>query len=108
MNIYLIGVAAGVCGLVVGYIMARLDGIYMLLRAGEAPSFTPDYRSRPASKRAEPATDLRKISIDTGTVVTNIKTDGMSKTNDVIMGTTTAQQDTINASVSKLEQLKGK
>ena len=106
MNIYLIGVAAGVCGLVIGYIMARLDGIYMLLRAGEAPSFTPDYRSRPASKRAEPATDLRKKSIDTGTVVTDIKTDGMSKTNDVAIGKETVLEDNLNQSVSKLAQLK--
>lgn len=106
MNIYLIGMAAGVCGLVVGYIVARLDGIYMLLRAGEAPSFIPDYRSRPASKRAEPVTDLRKISIDTGTVVTDIKTDGMSKTNDVAIGKETVLEDNLNQSVSRLAQLK--
>ena len=106
MNIYLIGIAAGVCGLVVGYIVARLDGIYMLLRAGEAPSLTMEYRAKPASKRAEPATDLRKISIDTGTVVTDIKTDGMSKANDVAIGKETVLEDNLNQSVSKLAQLK--
>lgn len=106
MNIYLIGIAAGVCGLVVGYIVARLDGIYMLLRAGEAPSLTMEYRAKPASKRAEPATDLRKISIDTGTVVTDIKTDGMSKTNAVAIGKETVLEDNLNQSVSKLAQLK--
>ena len=52
--------------------------------------------------------DVSTIDINETKVVTKINTDGLQKASDVEIGTTTAKQDTINASVSKLAQLKGK
>jgi hypothetical protein len=65
-------------------------------------------KEKHAAKVSDTKEKLGKIDIDTRTVVTKIDTDNIQPGSDVELGKTTAQEDTINASVSKLAQLKGK
>mgnify|MGYP003350642188 CR=1 FL=1 len=51
---------------------------------------------------------VAQVSIDERKFVTDIKTDTIQKVTEIEMGKTTTQQDTINQSVSKLAQLKGR
>lgn len=97
--------AAFVCG----YIVGRLDLIADRLRepAGEA------YQSPVAGKRSTrgavgPAVAAQKIDINAATVVTSIDTSGMQRSGAKELGKTTATNDDIASSVSKLAQLKGK
>lgn len=107
---------ACVSGIFIGYCLARLDYIYVVLRAWhEGASRTPQaagFFSHADKKIAHKtqATQIvaEKIDIDTRTVVTEINTTGIQKGSEVELGTTTAKQDAINASVSRLSQLKGK
>ena len=48
------------------------------------------------------------FDIDTSKVVTEINTAGLERASAVELGTTKTKEDTINQSVSKLSQLKGK
>jgi hypothetical protein len=108
----------GVClGVVGGYMCARLDYIYVRLRewhegASQLPQATGFFAQRmdKTARQAPPQTQIvaEKIDIDTRTVVTEINTKDIQKGSEVELGTTTATQDTINASVSRLAQLKGK
>lgn len=107
-------------GFVLGYFIARMDFLYVVLKkihGGGGGSLIMESRETPvsffekekkAAKQAEVKEKLGKIDIDTRTVVTKIDTDTIQKGSDVELGRTTAQEDTINASVSKLAQLKGK
>jgi hypothetical protein len=103
-------------GFLGGYLCARLDYLYVRLRewhagASQIPQATGFFAQRMATTPRPPVgTPLvaEKIDIDTRTVVTEINTAGIQKGSDVEMGTTTAQQDNIGASVSRLSQLKGK
>jgi|688.fasta_scaffold254223_2 hypothetical protein len=109
-------------GFVAGYFFARLDFIYAALRTfyglDSSRAITLESRiQQPTSffekeKKAEKAAvvkeKLGKIDIDTRTVVTKIDTDTIQPGSDVELGRTTAQADTINLSVNKLAQLKGK
>lgn len=114
-TVLLVGVASGLAGVILGYLLARLDAIYTLLRAKQESGLLLEQR-QPSSffakkhdrERAAVQEKIGGISIDTSTFVTEIKTDTMQKVNDVAMGKTTTQSDTINQSVSKLAQLKGK
>lgn len=114
MNIYLVGIAAGLGGLVLGYFLARLDAIYTLLR--EQQSGLTFEQRQPSSffakkhdkAQAEVEAKVGQISIDTSKFVTEIKTDNIQKVNAVELGKKTTQQDTLNQSVSKLAQLKGR
>lgn len=114
-------VLAGVLGgFLLGYLFARLDFLYVVLRkiydygdGGQAlvaqtrpTSFFE--KEKKEAKAAEVKQQLGKIDIDTRTVVTKIDTDSIQKGSEVELGRVTAQEDTINASVSKLAQLKGK
>lgn len=111
MNIYLVGIAAGLSGVVLGYVIARLDGIYSLLRqqpVNNLPAPSSFFAKKHDKARAEVEEKVSQISIDTSKFVTEIKTDNISKVNDVALGKTTTQQDTLNQSVSKLAQLKGR
>jgi hypothetical protein len=108
-------------GFVLGYFIARMDFLYVVLKKihGEGSgSFIMESRvqsptsffekEKQAAKVSDTKEKLGKIDIDTRTVVTKIDTDTIQKGSDVELGKTTAQEDTINASVSKLAQLKGK
>ena len=112
---------AYICGgFVLGYFISRMDFLYVVLRTfhGNGSPLVMESRvqqpvsffekEKKAAKTAEVKEKLGKIDIDTRTVVTKIDTDGIEKGSDAQLGKTTAQEDTINASVSKLAQLKGK
>lgn len=101
-----------------GYFFARLDAIYAVLRSTRGPgsgSLIMESQAAPRDfftkeRRADADSPVRTapINIDTRTVVTHINTAGIEKGSDVEMGTTTAQEDTLQASVSKLANLKGR
>lgn len=120
MAVYILSGVLG--GFVLGYFFARLDFFYVMLRkmhgtdggqvlvmesrVQEPTSFFE--KEKKTTKQADVKEKLGKIDIDTRTVVTKIDTDGIQQGSSVELGKTTAQEDTINASVSKLAQLKGK
>lgn len=117
MDMNVIGGVLG--GFVLGYFIARMDFLYVVLKKihgeGSTGTLIMESREKPASffekeKKFEAAVSkkLGKIDIDTRTVVTKIDTETIQRGSDVELGRTTAQEDTINASVSKLAQLKGK
>jgi predicted Holliday junction resolvase-like endonuclease len=107
-------VAVGVVGIILGYLLARLDAVYTMLRDNQA-GLTREQR-QPTSfftkerRREQAAVEekIGQISIDSSKFVTDIRTDNIKKLTDTILGKTTTQQDTINQSVSKLAQLKGR
>lgn len=114
------GFAFFICGVVAGifagYLCARLDYVYVRLRewhegASQIPQATGFFTQTEKSSRKVTGVAqavAQKIDIDTRTVVTEIDTKGIQKGSEVELGTTTASQDTINESVSRLAQLKGK
>jgi hypothetical protein len=119
MNTYVAFLISGVgLGLFVGYLCARLDYIYVRLRewhdgASQLPQATGFFAQRMekagrTSGNTQTQAVAEKIDIDTRTVVTEINTAGIQKGSEIELGTTTAQQDNIGASVSKLAQLRGK
>lgn len=111
MNIYLVGITAGLSGIVLGYVIARLDGIYSLLRqqpVNNLPEPSSFFAKKRDKAQAEVEERVGQISIDDRKFVTDIRTDNISKVNNVELGKTTTQQDTLNQSVSKLAQLKGR
>ncbi len=101
-------------GYILGYVVGRLDLIWRAFssfqkveRAGvsgfanhERPR---DFLARDAEDRAK-----EKIEIDERKYVSAISTDGFVKNEKTTLGKTTASDDDIGASVSKLAQLKGK
>jgi carbamoylphosphate synthase small subunit len=105
-------------GFVLGYFISRMDFLYVVLKKIHgAGSLVMESREKPTSffekekhvaKQSAVKEKLGKIDIDTRTVVTKIDTETIQKGSDVELGRTTAHEDTINASVSKLAQLKGK
>lgn len=109
-----IAAAVGLAGIFLGYFLARLDAVYTILRDNQSgltreqrqpTSFFTKERKR---EQAEVEEKVGQISIDSSKFVTDIRTDNIKKVTDTILGKTTTQQDTINQSVSKLAQLKGK
>lgn len=103
--------AAGLGGIVMGYVIARLDGIYSLLRqqpVNNLPEPSSFFAKKRDKAQAEVEEKVGQISIDASKFVTDIRTDNISKINNVELGKTTTQQDTLNQSVSKLAQLKGR
>jgi hypothetical protein len=109
-------------GYVAGYLVGRLDIIYSALRLVCKAVQTSDGEqasraqvvgqpvSRPA-RRDEPDFVVKPIvpvDINTSTFVTAISTSGMERAGTGELGKTTAVQDDIGSSVSKLSQLKGK
>jgi hypothetical protein len=98
-------------GYVSGYIIGRLDLIYRTLRL-----FTPAAASanKPADFFSKVTAEDKafhvkpKIDIDDSKFVAPIKTDNLAKTSDAALGKITTTEDDIEASVSRLAQLKGK
>jgi hypothetical protein len=110
-------------GFLLGYFFARVDFFYTVLRKvheygdggrtlvmeSRVQSPTSFFeQEKKAAKVSATKEKLGKIDIDTRTVVTKIDTDAIQKGSDMELGKTTAHEDTLNASVSKLAQLKGK
>ena len=106
----LVGVAAGLAGIILGYFLARLDAIYTLLRdqSNSAPSQPQSFFAKQKREQAEVEEKVGKISIDERKFVSDIKTDNIKKVTEVELGKKTQQQDNINQSVSRLAQLKGR
>jgi len=118
--LFLVGV-----GYVAGYLVGRLDIIYSALRLlgktvqggnrehDHSAQVVGQPVSRPArSVRSEEPSFVVKpsvpLDINTSTFVTPISTAGMARAGAGELGKTTAVQDDIGSSVSKLAQLKGK
>jgi hypothetical protein len=112
-------------GYAAGYLVGRLDIIYNALRlvckavqtsdGGHAPK--PQVVGQPVSRPARAARHeepdfvvkpMAPVDINTSTFVTAISTSGMERAGTGELGKTTAVQDDIGSSVSKLSQLKGK
>lgn len=98
---------------VAGYVVARLDAIYSTLRGKESgggaflmASSAAASRNTRAQEQKAAEDRIARVSIDTTTVVTPVKTDGMKKVSTAEIGSVTKQNDTLNSSVSKLAQLK--
>lgn len=111
MDTYIISALAGMSGVVLGYVIARLDSIYSLLHQqpqSSLPAPSSFFAKKPATARAEVQEKVGQIEIDASKFVTDINTDNIKKITDIVLGKTTTQQDTINQSVSKLAQLKGR
>jgi len=109
-TVILVGVAAGLAGIILGYFLARLDAIYALLR--DQPRAVQDqpqsFFAKQKREQAEVQEKVGKISIDERKFVADIKTDNIKKVTEVELGKKTQQQDNINQAVSRLAQLKGK
>lgn len=109
MDSYIIHVSI-LLAFALGYILGRLDIIASRLAGSAGPVYQSPLAKSSRTGRPTPVLqpDTSTIDINETKVVTKINTDGLQKVSDVEIGTTTAKQDTINASVSKLAQLKGK
>lgn len=106
MNEYLINGAA--VGLLIGYALGRLDLLVFLTKCRELGVATPSVaKPRSFFDQPEPKKSAA-VDIDTRKFVNPVKTDDLTKSGDTSLGKTTVAQDDIQASVSKLAQLKGK
>lgn len=112
-------------GYVAGYLVGRVDIIYSALRLvckavqssdGEHTP-KPQVVGQPVSRPTRPVRSEEPdfvvkpsvpLDINTSTFVTPISTAGMERAGAGELGKTTAVQDDIGSSVSKLSQLKGK
>jgi hypothetical protein len=112
-------------GYVAGYLVGRLDIIYSALRLvckavqNSDGEHTPRAQvvGEPVSRAVRPVRreesdfvvkPVVPVDINTSTFVAPISTTGMERAGAGELGKTTAVQDDIGASVSKLSQLKGK
>lgn len=110
-------------GYAAGYIVGRLDIIYSALRClvtlaktaadtevNSRPVMKSTAQSRKFSALSEPdaAVPRARVNIDEAKFVAPVSTAGMERAGAGELGKTTAVQDDIGASVSKLSQLKGK
>ena len=112
-------------GYVAGYLIGRLDIIYSALRvvcktvqtSDREPAPVPQVVGHSVSHTLRPVYDEKPdfvvkpsvpLDINTSTFVTAISTTGMERAGTGELGKTTAVQDDIGSSVSKLSQLKGK
>ena len=91
-------------GFAAGYLVGRVDLVICKLAQGpvSAGGFT---FNRKTDNTGKVKTD---VTIDESKFVTTINTDGFSKSSDTTLGKVTEKSDDIQASVSKLAQLKGK
>ena len=107
MNEYLINGAA--IGLLVGYIVGRLDFLVFLTKCSDSPAAATAATTKPRSFFDQPeAKPKAALDIDTRKFVNPVKTDDLTRSADTSLGKTTVANDDIQASVSKLAQLKGK
>lgn len=114
--VYFLTIGGVLAGVLVGYGLARLDAIYVYVRklhdAGGSLVMErrqADFFTKQQACYAETRAPAGKIEIDTRTVVTEINTTGLVRASQAEMGqTTTATDSTMQQSVSRLSQLKGK
>lgn len=95
----------------VGYALGRLDLIArLLLSRTDAPEtyLLASTHKKQARAHEEAKARVQDINIDERKFVAPISTDGMARNTKIELGKTTEIADDINASVSKLAQLKGK
>lgn len=93
---------------VLGYIVARLDGLNRALRwPPTADNVLPAAPGRARAAAPDVADKVARVAIDTSKIVTGINTDMITKLNDAELGTKTTTSDTINDAVSRLASLKG-
>ena len=112
-------------GYVAGYLVGRLDIIYSALRllgktvqsANREHNHSAQVVEKPVTSKSRAARPDESafvvkpsvsLDINTSTFVTPISTAGMERAGAGELGKTTAVQDDIGASVSKLSQLKSK
>lgn len=109
----LLGALAVCVAFALGYLMARADAMLGLLRAQElAPRTISEDRHAPRKRQEWTTADDNSasdvIAIDERKFVTKIDTTAMALGSTADIGRTTTTTDTIQESVSKLSQLKGK
>jgi len=99
-------------GYIFGYIIGRLDLIYRTVRLftlhiSDIVSDKPQdfFRKVAAEDKPKPA---NKVEINDSKFVAPVRTDSLTKSNETAIGKTTMTDDDIQASVSRLAQLKGK
>lgn len=88
-----------------GYITARVTALLSELRS-QQPGACQGGACRGFSVKNSTSQPRAAISIDERTVVTDIKTDTLAKTQDIQLGKQSVQADNLEASVRKLAQLK--
>jgi hypothetical protein len=94
-----------------GYLTGRADSLYRALRDRYAPPPKAGFfADAPRAERELAPRQAPKISIDERKVVSEISTAGIERSEQAAqqIGTKTVQSDNIDASVSKLAQLKGR
>lgn len=100
---------AWMVGVVVGYLLGRVDVLARAQSPAEGDTLILESRRRPATvPSAKARAAALDISIDEKKFVAPINTDGMTRNEKIELGKTTEIADDINSSVSKLAQLKGK
>jgi hypothetical protein len=94
-------------GFVLGYLLGRIDALIDIFRDSDKDNGLPKPKPFSFTKSAEP-TARKSVTIDERKYVAPISTDGLAKAETTTLGKTTTKEDDIQASVSKLAQLKGK
>lgn len=101
-------------GYVAGYIVGRLDLIWRVfstfwkMEHEQLSRFAKSEKPKDFLAKAADDSAKARIEIDERKYVSAIKTDAFVKNEKTTLGKTTASDDDIGASVSKLAQLKGK
>jgi hypothetical protein len=94
-----------------GYIIGRVDLLVYLLGEKEQADpvgFFQKNKPRALRENAESSAKAKVADIDSSKFVAPISTAGMERTDTAALGKTTTTEDDIQASVSKLAQLKGR
>lgn len=89
-----------------GYLCGKISPLTRTIK-DEPKGFFATNKAKTRTAEPEPVSG-NKIEIDERKIVSQINTDAMQKVTQVELGTKTAVADDINASVSRLSQLKGK
>lgn len=100
--------ALAAAAFVVGYLLGRVELLLLTLR--NQPINTPQsFFAKTTGRQAQNgggSHSAAPIAIDERKIVTDIKTDTLSKTQNIQLGKQVVAADDINASVNKLAQLK--
>ena len=94
-----------------GYIIGRVDLlVYLLSEKEQADPVGFFQKNKPSALRenAESKAKAKVADIDSSKFVAPISTAGMERSDSAALGKTTTTEDDIQASVSKLAQLKGR
>jgi hypothetical protein len=103
-NQYLIALFLVLLGFVAGYLVGRVDLVICKLAQNPVSGGGFKFNRQPDNT----SKIKTAVNIDESTFVTTINTDGFSKTSETALGKVTEKPDDIQASVSRLAQLKGK